>query len=124
VKARAIISFPARTSHNLNSTLNLSSVKLTLPVIKAWALIKFQSSNLGFKLAMSGACKKASLSNGLKRPEIFKFFSTTIEISEPIFFTFKIFSKFFLDVSSIDNGETAIGRGFKLPLVMSTSIKA
>ena len=36
----------------------------------------------------------------------------------------KICSKFFLDVSSIDNGETASGRGFKFPLVISTSIKA
>ena len=36
----------------------------------------------------------------------------------------KIFSKFFLDVSSIDNGETASGRGFKFPLVISTSINA
>ena len=36
----------------------------------------------------------------------------------------KICSKFFLDVSSIDNGETASGSGFKFPLVISTSIKA
>ena len=36
----------------------------------------------------------------------------------------KICSKFFLDVSSIDNGETASGRGFKFPLVISTSINA
>ena len=45
------------------------------------------------------------------------------DISEPIFFFFKIFSKFFLDSSSIDSGETAIGNGFRLPLVISTSIK-
>ena len=40
------------------------------------------------------------------------------------YFFFKIFSKFFLEFSSIDNGDTAIGSGFKLPLVISTSIKA
>ena len=73
---------------------------------------------------MSGAWRKASLFKGLKRPEAFKFFSTTVEISEPIFFLFKIFSKLFFEFSSIDYGETAIGRGFKLPLVISTSIKA
>jgi hypothetical protein len=49
-------------------------------------LIKFQSSNLGFKFAISGACKNASLFNGLKRPDILKLFSTIIEISDPIFF--------------------------------------
>ena len=31
--------------------------------------------------------------------------------------------KLLLDFSSIDKGETAIGNGFKLPLVISTSIK-
>jgi len=36
----------------------------------------------------------------------------------------RIFSKLFLDLSSIDKGETANGRGFKFPLVISTSIKA
>ena len=35
-----------------------------------------------------------------------------------------IFLKPFLDTSSIDNGETAIGSGFKFPRVISTSIKA
>ena len=39
-------------------------------------------------------------------------------------FFFKIFSKFFLEFSSIAKGETAIGSGFKFPLVISTSIKA
>ena len=39
-------------------------------------------------------------------------------------FFFKIFLKLCLEFSSIDNGETAIGSGFKLPLVISTSIKA
>ena len=36
---------------------------------------------------------------------------------------FKVFSKLFFDSSSIDNGETAIGSGFKFPLVISTSIR-
>ena len=35
-----------------------------------------------------------------------------------------IFSKLFLDCSSIDKGDTANGSGFKFPLVISTSIKA
>ena len=49
--------------------------------------------------------------------------STTIAISDPIFFFFRIFSKFSLESLSIDKGDTAIGSGFKLPLVISTSIK-
>ena len=50
-------------------------------------------------------------------------FSTIFEISEPISFFFKIFSKISLDLESIDNGDIATGRGLKLPLVISTSIK-
>ena len=73
---------------------------------------------------MSGACKKAFLSKGLKSPEVFKLFSTIIDISDPMFSFFNIFSKLFLEFSSIDKGDTAKGRGFKLPLVISTSIKA
>ena len=46
------------------------------------------------------------------------------EISEPMFFCLKIFSNSFLDSLSIDSGETASGRGLKLPLVISTSINA
>ena len=45
-------------------------------------------------------------------------------ISELIFIFFNIFSKLFFDTSSMDSGDTATGRGFKLPLVISTSIKA
>ena len=47
-----------------------------------------------------------------------------IHISEPIFSFLSIFSKPFLDTSSIDKGDTAKGSGFKFPLVISTSIKA
>ena len=36
----------------------------------------------------------------------------------------KRFFKFLLDSLSIDKGDTAIGKGLKLPLVISTSIKA
>ena len=72
---------------------------------------------------MSGACKKAFLSRGLNNPESLKLFSTTLDISEPIFSFLRIFSKLFLDTSSIDRGETANGSGFKFPLVISTSIK-
>ena len=49
VKASANISLPARISNNLNSTFNLLFSIITLPVIKAWAFINAQSSNLGFK---------------------------------------------------------------------------
>ena len=68
--------------------------------------------------------KKHLYLSGLNNPDVFKFFSTTFEISDPIFFFLSIFSKFFFEFSSIDNGETAIGSGFKFPLVISTSIKA
>ena len=68
--------------------------------------------------------KKAFLSRGLNNPEILKLFSTIFDISEPIFSFFSIFSKPFLESSSIDRGETANGSGFKFPLVISTSIKA
>ena len=47
-----------------------------------------------------------------------------IDISEPMFSFFNIFSKLILEFSSIDKGETARGRGFRLPLVISTSINA
>ena len=49
---------------------------------------------------------------------------TIIDISEPMFSFFNIFSKFFLEASSIDRGETANGRGFRFPLVISTLINA
>ena len=58
VKASAIISLAANTSHNLNSTLNFSSTYSTLPVINACAFIKFQSSNLGLNLQYQGLVKK------------------------------------------------------------------
>ena len=61
---------------------------------------------------------------GLNRPDVLKLFSTIIEISDPIFSFLRIFSKLFFELSSIDKGETANGSGFKLPLVISTSIKA
>ena len=48
-------------------------------------------------LAISGVCKNASLFSGLKRPDVRKFFSTTIEISDPIFFFLKFFQNFFLN---------------------------
>jgi len=51
-------------------------------------------------------------------------FSTIFDISEPIFSFLSIFSKPFLESSSIDKGETANGSGFKFPRVISTSIKA
>ena len=51
-------------------------------------------------------------------------FSTTIEISEPMSLFFNILLKLSLDLSSIDKGDTAIGSGLRLPLVISTSIKA
>ena len=48
-----------------------------------------------------------------------------MEISDPIFCILRIFLKLFSGFSSsIDNGETANGSGFRFPLVISTSIKA
>ena len=59
----------------------------------------------------------------MKRPEVLKLFSTIKDISSPISFFLSKFSKLFLDFSSIDNGDTATGSGFRFPLVISTSIK-
>ena len=73
---------------------------------------------------MGSMFKNASLFNGLKRPEVLRLFSTIIEISDPIFSFLRIFSKLFFDISSIDKGDTAKGRGFRFPRVISTSIKA
>jgi len=64
------------------------------------------------------------LFNGLNKPDVLKLFSTIVEISDPIFSFLRIFLKLFFDLLSIDRGETANGRGFKFPLVISTSIKA
>ena len=57
-----------------NSTFNFLFSIVTFPVIKACALISAQSSNLGFKCAISGFCKNASLLNGLNKPEVFRLF--------------------------------------------------
>ena len=51
-----------------------------------------------------------------------KFTSIIFEIFDPNAFTFK--SLYFSDLTSTCKGETAIGRGSKFPLVISTSIKA
>ena len=83
-----------------------------------------QSSNLGLRFAISGSWRNAFLSKGLNSPEVFKLFSTIFEISDPIFFLFKIFSNSFFDTLSIERGDTATGNGFKFPLVISTSINA
>ena len=60
---------------------------------------------------------------GLNNPDVLRFFSTIIDISEPIFFLFKIFSNLVFDSLSIAKGETAKGSGSKLPLVISTLIR-
>ena len=73
---------------------------------------------------MSGFCKKASFSSGLKSPDCLKLFSTIMDISEPRSFTFNFFSNSVIDFLSEDNGDIATGRGLKFPLVISTSIKA
>ena len=44
--------------------------------------------------------------NGLKRPEVFKLFSTILDISDPMFSFLIIFLNSFLDCSSIAKGET------------------
>ena len=72
---------------------------------------------------MSGFCKKASFFNGLNNPEVFKLFSTILDISDPIFVFFKRFFKFLLDSLSIDKGDTAIGKGFKLTYLFLISLR-
>ena len=47
-----------------------------------------------------------------------------MDISEPRSFCFKIFSNFACESLSENNADTAIGRGLKFPLVISTSIKS
>ena len=123
VNAKAIISLAAKTSHNLNSTFNFSFCIDTFPVINACAFIRVQSSNLGFKCAMSGFCKKAPLLSVLNKPVFLKLFSITLEISIPKSSNSKSFVNSLLSFFSNDNGETAIGKGSKFPLVISTSIK-
>ena len=58
---------------------------VTLPVIKTCDFIKAQSSNLGFKCAISGFCKNASLSIASNNPVFSKLFSITFDISKPKF---------------------------------------
>ena len=68
--------------------------------------------------------QKCLIIKGLNKPEVLRLFSTMFDISEPMLFLFNIFSKLFLEFSSIDKGDTAKGSGFRFPLVISTSIKA
>ena len=65
---------------------------------------------------------KASFFNGLNKPVFLKFFSIILDIFSPNSFNFK--SLYFSDLISTCKGETAIGRGSKFPLVISTSINA
>ena len=124
VKAKANISLAASTSQSLNSTFNFPLSFETFPVINAWALIKAQSSNLGLIWAISGFCKKASLLKGLNKPDCLRLFSTTLEISAPRSSKFNFFLKSFAELLSWERGDTAIGKGFRFPLVISTSIRA
>ena len=96
---------------------------VTFPVIKACALISAQSSNLGFKWAISGFCKNAFLLSGLNKPEVFRLFSTTDEISEPTFSIFSSLLEFFFELSSWNSGETAIGKGSKYLLLYQFLLK-
>ena len=118
--AKAIISLAATVSHNLNSTLNLSSETFTLPVTKAWAFINLQSSNLGLTWAISGFCTKESFFKGLNNPDLLKLTSITSEILSPTFFIISCCVFISIEPDSICKGETAIGRGSKFPLVIST----
>ena len=122
VKASAPISFPASTSQSLNSTFNFPSLTNNFPVTNAWALINLQSSNRGLRWAISGFWTKASFLSGLNNPVALKFFSTIEDIFSPNSLIF-IPSKA-SDLISTCNGDTAIGRGSRLPLVISTSISA
>ena len=96
-------------------------LEVTLPVIKTWDLIKAQSSNLGFKWAISGFCRKDSLSRASNNPVFLKLFSITFEISSPKLSMFKFFLFFSLEISSVKKGETEIGKGSRFPLVISIS---
>ena len=98
-------------------------LELTLPVTKTWDLIKAQSSNLGFKCAISGFCKKDSLSKVSNNPVLFKLFSITFDISNPKLSISKIFLIFSLEVSSAKKGDTEIGKGSRFPLVISISTR-
>ena len=49
---------------------------------------------------MSGFCKNASFLRGLKSPEDFKLFSTTVDISSPIF---SFFNKFWNSLTEFDD---------------------
>ena len=58
---------------------------VTFPVIKACALISAQSSNLGFKCAISGFCKNASLLSGLNKPEVLDYFLLQMKFQNQYF---------------------------------------
>ena len=122
MKAKAVISLAAVKSQSLNSTFNFPSLTNNFPVTNACALINLQSSNRGFRCAISGFCTKASFFNGLNNPVFLKFFSIIAEILLPNSLT--LTPSCSTDFISTCRGETAIGKGFKLPLVISTSIKA
>ena len=73
---------------------------------------------------MSGFCKKASRFKGLNNPDFLRLFSTTLAISNPTSSIFRTFLNSFREVLSTDKDEIAIGNGLRLPLVMSTFIRA
>ena len=64
---------------------------------------------------------KSFFFKGLNKPVFLKFFSIILEILLPNSLTFNSSSS--LDLISTCKGETAIGKGSKFPLVISTSIK-
>ena len=101
VKANAVISLAAVKSQSLNSTFNFPSLTNIFPVTNACALINLQSSNRGFKCAISGFCTKASFFNGLNNPVFLKFFSINAEILLPNSLTFtekqKMYAKKFVE---------------------------
>ena len=86
-------------------------------------MIKVQSSNLGFKCAISGFCKNDSLSKVSNKPVLLRLFSITLEISRPKFSMFKFFLIFSIEFLSVKKGETDIGNGSRFPLVISISTR-
>ena len=72
VKASAIISLAAKTSHNLNSTLSFPSTTVTFPVIKAWALIGNINNNNNNQLIKFGKNSSKMIEDNFSLEVIYK----------------------------------------------------
>ena len=59
----------------------------------------------------------------MNNPDCLRLFSITLDISAPISSKLISFLKKEFETLSWNNGDTAIGNGLRLPLVISTSIR-